>query len=160
MTKNKNKFEIIIGSFVLITAVIFLLSSMKTAKINNDNDGYKLTAKFSNITGINNGSDVKIAGVKIGQVVDQALDKVNYQAILTFKINQDIKIPSDSSIKIASEGLLGGKHLAIEIGSDEEFLKENDEISFTQSSINLEDLLGRFIFNSENKKEADKVTNK
>lgn len=160
MTKNKNKFEIIIGSFVLITALLFLLSSMKTAKINDDNDGYKLTAKFSNITGINNGSDVKIAGVKIGQVVDQTLDKVNYQAILTFKINQDIKIPSDSSIKIASEGLLGGKHLAIEIGSDEEFLKENDEISFTQSSINLEDLLGRFIFNSDNKKEGDKATNK
>ncbi len=150
MSKNNNYFEIIVGTFVLICALFFLFTSMKTAKLGS-NSGYQLLAKFDNISGISIGSEVKISGVKIGVVEDQYLDSENYRAVLKFRISEKIKIPSDSSIKIASESLLGGKHLAIEIGADEEFLNEGDEIEFTQSSINFEDLLGRFMFSSDNK---------
>jgi len=150
MNKNNNYFEIIVGTFVLICALFFLFSSMKTAKV-GPTAGYQLIAKFDNVSGVNIGSEVKISGVKIGVVEEQSLDDENYRAILKFRISEEIKIPADSSIKIASESLLGGKHLAIEIGADEEFLNEGDEIEFTQSSINFEDLLGRFMFSGDNK---------
>lgn len=148
MSKNNNNyFEIIVGTFVLACAIFFLSYSMKGSQIKNA-DSYELIAKFDSIDGIAIGSDVKISGVKIGTVTEQFLDKESYRAALKIAIDSDVQLPSDSSAKIASEGLLGSKFLSIEIGADSEMLKTGEEIEFTQSSVNLEDLLGKFIFNS------------
>lgn len=147
MNKNNNYFEIIVGTFVLFCAVFFLLSSLQSSQVKSV-AGYNLLAKFDNIDGITSGSDVKISGVKVGTVVAQFLDNKTYRATVEISINSDIKLPLDSSAKIASEGLLGSKYLSIEIGADEEMLKQGEEIQFTQSSVSLEDLLGKFIFNS------------
>lgn len=152
MHKANNYFEIIVGTFVLFCAIFFFFSSFKSAKVNSSG-GYHLLAKFENIDGISNGSDVKISGVKIGTVESQFLNEKDFRATLNLNLNPNIKLPSDSSAKVASEGLLGSKYLAITPGSDEEILKEGDEISFTQSSVNLEDLLGKFIFNGDKKGE-------
>lgn len=154
MNKSDNYFEIIVGTFVLFCALFFLFGSIKNSK--SDNYGkYSLIAKFDNIEGITSGSDVKIAGVKVGTVSEQFLDSKTYRAALKILINDSVKLPVDSSAKISSEGLLGSKFLSIEIGSDEEKLKDGDEIEFTQSSVNFEELLGKFIFNSsESKKES------
>lgn len=146
--KRTNYFEIIVGTFVLACAAIFLFTSVKTAGIKST-AGYKLTAKFDNASGIETGSDVVIAGVKIGTVTNQILDEESYRATLTFEIQSDIKLPADSSAKISSAGLLGSKFLEISPGADEEFLSNGDEIFFTQSSVNLEELLGKFIFSSK-----------
>ncbi len=145
MNKNNNYFEIIVGTFVLLCAAFFFFDSYSSAKISHEG-GYFLIAKFDNADGINNGSDVKISGVKIGVVEDQSLDKETFRATLKINIDPSIKIPADSSAKIASEGLLGSKYLAISPGGDEENLSNGDEIIFTQSSVNFEDLLGKFIF--------------
>jgi phospholipid/cholesterol/gamma-HCH transport system substrate-binding protein len=147
MTKNNNLFEVIVGTIVLLSAILFFTNSFKSAK-KFDKKGYNLIAKFDNVDGIAIGSDVKISGVKIGSVEDQFLDQESFKAVLKIKVNNDIKLPDDSSAKIASEGLLGSKYLSIEVGSSEDFLAENNEIIFTQSSVNLEDLLGKFIFSS------------
>ncbi len=147
---NKNYFEIIVGTFVLICAVFFVTSSFKGSNISGDN-GYNVIAKFSNIDGVGVGSDVKIAGVKVGFVDKKSLDPTTYQARLDLSINQEIEIPLDSSIKVASEGLLGSKFLQISPGGDLEVLEHNGEIEFTQSSISFEDLLGKFIFSSNDK---------
>lgn len=151
MGKTSNYFEIIVGTFVLFCAIFFFVSSFKSAKVSSSG-GYYLVAKFENIDGIAGGSDVKISGVKIGTVEDQTLDENDFRATLKININSNVKIPTDSSAKIASEGLLGSKYLAISPGGNEEILKEGEEIAFTQSSVNLEDLLGKFIFGSDSKK--------
>ena len=78
--------------------------------------GYHLTAKFKNVEGINIGSDVRMSGIKIGSVTNQALDNNTFDAILTFAIDPTIKLPDDSTAKISSEGLLGGKFIALEPG--------------------------------------------
>ncbi len=147
---NKDTFEIIVGTFVLLCAIFFASSSFKSTRVVN-NSGYKIIAKFNNIDGINSGSDVKIAGVKVGHVDNQKLDSKTYQASLTIILNSEIKIPTDSSIKVSSEGLLGSKFLQISPGGSFENLEDGDEIEFTQSSVNFEDLLGKFIFSSESK---------
>ncbi len=151
MKKNINHFEVIIGAIVLLCAIVFLYSSTKIAKIKSPS-GYIVTAKFDNSSGIETGSDVTISGVKIGTVQDYDLDATDYRAVITLLVENKIKLPVDSSIKITSSGLLGSKYLEISPGSDEEMLTNNDEILFTQSSISLEELLGKFLFSSSDKK--------
>ncbi len=159
MHKANNYFEIIVGTFVLLSALFFLFNSVKGSK-SKSFDSYGLIAKFDNIDGIAVGSDVKISGVKVGTVEGQFLDEKTYRATLKILLNSSVKLPLDSSAKIASEGLLGSKFLSIEIGSDEEMLKQGDEIKFTQSSVNFEDLLGKFIFNSTSSKDKDDKNDK
>ncbi len=155
MNKNNNYFEIIVGTFVLMSALFFFFSSFQNSKVNSSK-GYHLIAKFDNIDGLAPGGDVKISGVKVGSVENQFLDEESYRATLRLIIDDKIKLSSDSSAKVSSEGLLGSKYLAIEPGADDEFLKDGDEINFTQSSVNFEDLLGKFIFSSSSDKKEDK----
>ena len=151
MQKIHNYFDFFIGTIVLFVAGFFFFSSFsKTHQLKNS-ENYFLIAKFSTADGINTGADVKIAGVKVGNVIKQELDSKTYQAIIHFELNKNVLIPADSSIKVASEGLLGSKYLAIAVGSDSEFLQPNQEIAFTQSSVNFEELLGKFIFSNNNK---------
>lgn len=151
--KNNNYFEIIVGTFVLLCAGFFFFNSFKSAKIKSTT-GYNLIAKFDNAAGIEPGSDVKISGIKIGVVENNTLDYESYRAVLLLNVDNAVKLPLDSSAKIASAGLLGEKFIEISPGSDEELLKNSGEIEFTQSSVSLEDLLAKFIFND--KKEKDK----
>jgi len=152
INKNNNYFDFIIGTFVILCAGLFFLNSFKSTKVSNS-DGYFLIAKFDNINGISGGSDVKISGVKIGTVIDQFIDEKTFRATIKFSINDKIKLPSDSSAKIVSDGLLGSKFLEINPGSQDDLLNEGDELIFTQSSVNFEDLLARFMFSDKKKNE-------
>ncbi len=155
MHKNNNYFEIIVGTFVLFSAVFFLFNSFKNSKVSAIK-GYNLIAKFDNIDGLASGSDVKISGVKVGTITEEFLDEKTYRAALKLTIDDKIKLPSDSSAKVSSEGLLGSKYLSIELGADDEILKDGEEIRFTQSSVNFEELLGKFIFSANSDKKDEK----
>ena len=144
----QNVIETIIGTLVIVVAATFFYSAYKTTEVSKFNDGYNLTAKFDRADGLNLGSDVKIGGIKIGKVISQDIDNKSFQAIITFNIQNDINLPSDTSAAIVSSGLLGEKYVNLTPGSDDSFLKNNSTIEYTQSSINFEDLLGKFIFNS------------
>lgn len=148
MTKQGNQFEIVVGTFVLVCAAFFFFNSVKTTDV-FEGEGYEIVAKFDNIDGISDGSDVKISGVKVGIAQTPIIDEKTFRAKVVLKISKNIKIPSDSSIRVSSEGLLGSKYLAISPGGDEENLESGDEIFFTQSSVNFEELLGKFIFGSQ-----------
>jgi phospholipid/cholesterol/gamma-HCH transport system substrate-binding protein len=152
INKNNNYFDFIIGTFVILCAGFFFLSSFNSTRISNDG-GYFLLAKFDNVNGIAGGSDVKISGVKIGNVIEQFIDEKTFRATIKFSINDKIKLPSDSSAKIVSDGLLGSKFLEINPGSQDDLLNEGDELVFTQSSVNFEDLLARFMFSEKKKNE-------
>ena len=150
---RSNIFEIIVGTFVLASAVYFFIFSLKKSETTSDHT-YRVYAEFDSIEGIGPGSDIKISGVKVGTVSESELNDKTYRAKLKLSIYQKVRLPKDSSAKIASSGLLGGKFLSIEPGAEEETLKSGDIIEFTQSSINFEDLLGKFIFGSS-KKESE-----
>ncbi|MFT6077328.1 MAG: phospholipid/cholesterol/gamma-HCH transport system substrate-binding protein [Myxococcota bacterium] len=145
---KNNLFEVIVGTFVLAFAIGFSFFSFNKSGISASST-YEISAVFSNIDGVSTGSDVKVSGVKIGSIADAQIDPITYRAILTLDINQDIKIPSDSSAKILSSGLLGGKYVGIEIGAEEEMIEDGGKIQYTQSGVNLEELLGKFIFGSK-----------
>jgi phospholipid/cholesterol/gamma-HCH transport system substrate-binding protein len=147
---KRNIFETVIGFIVLICAGAFLYFALKISNTQVIR-GYNLEAKFENVEGILPGSDVKIGGVKVGSVVRQWIDTNTYEVKIIMEINKHIKIPDDSFIKIVSSGLFGAKFIKIEPGASETFLKEGDSVMFTQSIIDLEDLIGRFVFSGQNK---------
>jgi phospholipid/cholesterol/gamma-HCH transport system substrate-binding protein len=158
MNKSHNYFDFLIGTIVLLFAIGFFTYSFKSSKISSNN-GYDIFAKFDNADGITIGSDIKIAGIKIGSIIEQNLDEKTSKANLKMNISSTVKIPADSSAKIVSEGLLGAKYISISLGGDEEILQNGQEISFTQSSLNFEELLGKFIFSDKKEKGNDNEKN-
>lgn len=144
----RNIIETITGAAVLAVAVWFITYFYNNVNPAGIAGGYVLKAKFEQADGVGIGTAVKIGGVKIGVVSKQSLDTSTYQAVLDLSIKNDIHIPTDSSIKVASEGLIGEKYLQITPGGDEQMLKVNEDIHYTQSSVNLESLISKMMFNS------------
>ena len=151
---KRNLIETIMGAVVLIVAAFFVHSAYQSSGIKKDY-GYKLSAEFDKIDGISTGSDVKIGGIKIGTVLEPNLNPATYRAKLTIGVKDDIKLPLDSSAEIASEGLLGGKYVNLTPGADSEMLGDGGLIEYTQSSLNLEELIGKFAFGGAEDKKAD-----
>ncbi len=144
---HRNMIETIVGAAVLLVAAGFLLFAYKGSDMNvGRSDGYTVKARFANATGINPGSDVRIGGIKIGVVTDMQLDNKTYDAVAIMHIDSRTPVPADSSAAIVGSGLLSDKFVQITPGGDEAMLKNNGAIQFTQSSVSLEELIGKFVF--------------
>jgi phospholipid/cholesterol/gamma-HCH transport system substrate-binding protein len=135
----------LLGAVVVIVAAGFLVFAFGVSDVGAVK-GYELVAKFDRVDGLSVGSDVKIGGIKVGTVVAQELDPATYLAVVHMAIDEGVKVPIDSSSEIVSEGLLGARYLAIVPGPSDEMLAGGGLIRFTQSSISIEQLLGRFAF--------------
>ena len=144
---NGNLVETLIGAVVLSIAGFFLYFSYDKADAGVVS-GYSLAARFDRVDGVKVGSDVMLAGIKVGTVIKQTLDPTEYLAILQISLASDVKLPDDSAIKIAADGLLGGKYLSIDPGGSETFLEAGDEIRFTQGTVDLTELIGKAIYSS------------
>jgi phospholipid/cholesterol/gamma-HCH transport system substrate-binding protein len=140
-----NAAETLIGAVVLTAAGGFLLYAANTADVGVGGDGYELVAKFRKAEGIDVGGDVRIAGVKVGSISEMVLDRNTYFATVTFAIDDDVKVPEDSLAKITSASLLGDSYIAIDPGASDLMLEPGEELTFTQSSISVGDLIGKFI---------------
>lgn len=149
---QRNIVETVLGAVVLLVAAGFLFFFYRTTDI-KPTSGYQITANFSKIDGLDSGSPVRVAGVKIGQVLGFRLDPENYTAVVTMNIESGVKLPKDTSAIIASAGLLDGKFMTLEPGSDEEMMQPGDKIAYTQSTPGLEQLLGQVIFSLNKGKE-------
>jgi phospholipid/cholesterol/gamma-HCH transport system substrate-binding protein len=138
--------EILTGLVVIAVAAVFLVYALDRAQALGGS-GYVLKAQFSDIGGLAVGSNVKIGGVTIGHVVDETLDPQTFAAVVKLQIDNDIKLPTDSSATVSSEGLLGGNYVGISPGGATSNLQPGQSFAVTQSAINIENLLGQFIFN-------------
>ena len=83
----------------------------------------------------------------IGHVIDTTIDPKTFQAVVRFTIRPDIELPTDSTAIISTGGLLGSPFLTVSPGGAQQTLANGGQITITQSATNLEDLLGKFIFN-------------
>jgi phospholipid/cholesterol/gamma-HCH transport system substrate-binding protein len=150
--------ETLTGAAVLVVAVAFLAYAVAHSG-RTAGSGYSLQARFDHIDGLNVGGDVRIAGVKVGTVTEQRIDPKTFSAIVTLTVRNDIQLPKDSAASITSESLLGGKYISLSPGGDDADFKPGDMITITQSSVSLEELLGKFIFSatslSSSKQPAD-----
>ena len=141
--------EIVVGTVVFLTALIFLFFVLNVTNFKEDASNYNLTASFRSAEGISVGTDVRMAGVKIGAVTNLALNKDSYKADAMISISEEINIPDDSSILISSEGLLGGSFVEIVPGGSMSNYETGEEVTDTQSSISLVSLLLRMFSGSK-----------
>jgi len=142
---RRNTIETVLGAVVLVVAAFFLVFAYTSADLRSV-QGYEITANFSSVGGLQNGSDVRISGVKVGTVVSQTLDPTTYLAVVRMSIDPDIKLPKDTVALVASESLLGGKFMALEPGGDPEPIPPGGRVQYTQSTPGIEQLLGQVIF--------------
>ena len=151
---KKNLIETLKGALVLLVAGLFINTAINSSGVSKQS-GYEISAQFDRIDGVSIGSDVRIGGIKIGTVSEQKLDNKTYRASLGLSIDDDIQLPTDTSAEIASESLLGGKYVSLIPGAMDEYLQAGDEIEFTQSSINIEQLIGKFAFGGAEDKDKE-----
>lgn len=140
-----NVVEAIVGLLVVMVAAFFVNFAWERTQAGRGGGGYVLLAKFPSVAGISPGADVKLAGIKVGQVVAQRLDPVSYQAVLEIGIQPGLKLPIDSSAAITSEGLLGGNFISLSPGADEIMLKPGEEIIETSGAADLMALIGSVV---------------
>jgi phospholipid/cholesterol/gamma-HCH transport system substrate-binding protein len=143
---RRNAAEVISGAVVLVVAAGFLGYAVANSGTSGGGEGYTLHARFDRIDGLLVGADVRMAGVKVGSVTAETIDPKTYLADVSFTVADELKLPRDSSAGVTSDGLLGGKYLALVPGGDEQMIKPGGRVTITQSSVSLEDLLGKFIF--------------
>jgi len=140
--------EFIVGLFVLLGlgAMAVLATQIGTASLKKV-DSYHLVANFENVGGLNVKAPVAIGGVRIGRVSAIDLNTEAFTARVTMAIDKTYdQLPIDTSAAVLTSGLLGAQFVGLEPGGDFEFLGDGDEIELTQSTIQLENLIGRFMF--------------
>lgn len=141
-----NVTETLIGALVLVAATGFIAYASQTTGIGGQGgETYSLKASFNSAEGLNLGTDVRMAGINIGSVSSMNLNLETYQAETVFTIREAVKIPDDSDVKVASEGLLGGVYVEIVPGGSDFMLASGDEILLTQSAISFLNLLMKFV---------------
>ena len=135
------------GFAVLAAAAAFVVYGAVNTGRAGTGGGMRVSARFDNIGTLAPGAEVKVAGVSVGRVLSTSIDPASYQAIVSFTVERAIKLPTDSSATVSTGGLLGGAFLTLAPGGQEQMVKDGGAITITQSATNLEDLLGKFIFN-------------
>jgi phospholipid/cholesterol/gamma-HCH transport system substrate-binding protein len=108
---------------------------------------YPVKARFANISGLKEGAIVEIAGVEVGEVSNIILN--NYEASVQMMINPDVKLQDDSMASIRTKGIIGDKYIKIQPGGSELYIASGGEISETESAVELEELVSKYIFNKE-----------
>ena len=150
---SRSVIETVLGGFVLIGALVFLVFSYTKGDAGSVS-GYEVFASFEKTGGIKTGDPVQISGVKVGQISSIVLDPKTYLAKVIMEIDNNVHIPDDSAATINSQSLLGGMVLNIVVGGSEDMIKSGGEIGYTQAPQNLEELLGKFIFSMQDKKDV------
>jgi phospholipid/cholesterol/gamma-HCH transport system substrate-binding protein len=142
---SENRTEVLVGGAVLALAVGFLVYVLQAAGVSRAPAGYELRAAFRSVEGVKVGTDVRMAGVRIGSVTQLSLNPETFFAEARFAIRDGIALPTDSAVLVASEGLLGGYFVEILPGGALETLGPGDEIEDTQGAVSLTTLLLKFV---------------
>ena len=142
---KENIIEALIGAGVLLLATWFVTFAYDRTQRGGVSDGYTISARFPNTSGVSVGTDVRVSGLKVGTVADETLDTTTYQAVLKLTIDSAVKLPLDTSAAITSEGILGGNYISLSPGGDPEMLRAGDEITDTQGAVDMMGLIGSVI---------------
>ncbi len=150
--QSNRAMDVSVGLFIILGLAAMLVLAAQTIGQGKLNTGetYSVVARFDHIGDLKVRAPVSLAGVKIGRVESIAADPVDFQAVVVLRIDASFdSLPADTGAIIESSGLLGGKHVALEPGGDSEVLRDSDEIMLTQSSISLENLIGKYMLKGD-----------
>ena len=142
---SRNLVETVVGAIVLGIAIIFAVLLWRFSDVGFGTGQYTVDAKFRSAEGITVGTDVRLAGVKIGSVSNLSLDPQTFQAIARLSIKPEYQMPDDSAAIISSEGLLGGSFVEILPGGSYELMEDGSEFSETQGAVSFISLFMKFV---------------
>jgi phospholipid/cholesterol/gamma-HCH transport system substrate-binding protein len=137
--------EILTGAAIMAVAIGFVVYATQGAGLTGSPESYPLTASFRSVEGITVGSDVRLAGVKVGTITELTLNPQTFFADAKIEVRNDVLLPVDSTILISSEGLLGGNFVELLPGGALENLEPGGEIEDTQGAVSLITLLMKFV---------------
>jgi phospholipid/cholesterol/gamma-HCH transport system substrate-binding protein len=139
--------EIAVGIFLVAGFICFAYLSVKLGDVRIFGEKtYRLSARFHSVSGLKVGDVVEMAGVKIGTVKRINLDPEDYEAVVQLELRQDVRLQEDSIASIHTAGIIGSKYVDITPGGMEEIIQPGGEIFETESAINLEKLVSKYIF--------------
>ncbi|SMG46620.1 outer membrane lipid asymmetry maintenance protein MlaD [Paracoccus sp. J56] len=145
MVSAAERAELWVGAAVLAVAAGFLIWSTSGGRTSGLGGGYELRAAFPNVSGIEVGTDVRVAGVRVGRVAGIELDSQTYLAEARLRLPESIRLPSDSAALIQSDGLLGGAYIELQPGGAPDDLPPGAEIEDVQGAVSLISLMMKFV---------------
>ncbi|WP_136805285.1 outer membrane lipid asymmetry maintenance protein MlaD [Desulfosediminicola flagellatus] len=146
---KRGTLEIFVGLFMIagFSALAYLALNLGEVSIFSSSRTYLLNAEFDNVSGIKKGAAVQVAGVVVGSIEGIRLGEDRY-AVLTMRLDKELKVPTDSMASVKSQGIIGDKYIQISLGGDEEFYATGDVLTDTESAIDIESLISKFAFGS------------
>lgn len=149
MSASAERTEMVVGAAVLAVAAGFLFWS--TGGVSGAGQKtYPLVAAFPNVDGVEKGTEIRLAGVRVGRVADVTLNPDTYYAEAELRVPERIVLPTDSAALIQSDGLLGGSYIELRPGGAEDNLKPGDEIEDVQGAVSLLALMMKFVDSQSN----------
>jgi phospholipid/cholesterol/gamma-HCH transport system substrate-binding protein len=147
---KKINIETGVGIFIVVGLLCLAYLSVKLGDISLfGTKQYMIKAHFANVSGLKEGAIVEVAGVTIGKVGGIHLD--NYEALVELYIDPGVKLQEDSIASIRTQGIIGDKYVKIKTGGSQDYIKKGGELLETESAIELEELIGKYIFDKEKK---------
>ena len=150
---SRNAVETVMGAVVLVVAAVFLFFAYTTNKV-TASTGNVYSAQFSRVDGIRDGTDVRISGIKVGQVVSLVLEPGTFYANVQISVDPRYKLSKDSIASIKMSGLLGDKFVDIEPGNEDEMIAPGGKFEHTNPPFDLENAVGSMIFSQTSKKDS------
>ncbi len=142
--------ETVVGLFLVAGFACFAYLAARLGDVNLlGAQNYHVKAYFSSVAGLKPGASVEIAGVNVGKVSEIDLDQETYEALVTLEIEKDVKIKDDTIASIKTAGIIGDKYVSLKPGGSDTYLKDGDVIADTESAIDIEELVSKYIFEKE-----------
>lgn len=146
---KKSSVEMVVGVFVLIGLICVAYLTIKLGQMEwLGENHYTLSARFDSVSGLRSGAGVEMAGVQIGQVDSITLDTEMMQAVVALKIQKGVSLSEDIIASVKTAGLIGDKYISVIPGGSEIMLKPGDTIIDTESSLDIEELISKYVFGS------------
>jgi len=147
---SRNAVETVMGALVLVVAAVFLFFAYTTTKVTAAG-GNIYTAQFSRVDGIRDGTDIRISGIKVGQVVALTLEPGTFYADVQLSVDPRYKLSKDSIASIKMSGLLGDKFVEIEPGNEDDMIPPGGKFTHTNPPFDLEAAVGTMLFSPSKK---------
>jgi phospholipid/cholesterol/gamma-HCH transport system substrate-binding protein len=139
--------ETAVGVFVVIGLVCVAYMTIKLGKVSLLGGGYySLYAEFTSVSGLREGNAIEMDGIEVGRVQRLRIDQQKQMAVVELKIRDDIKVYDDATASIKTSGLIGDKYIKVEPGGGGSLLKPGSRIIDTTSPVDLEELIGKYVF--------------
>ena len=144
---KKTTIDTCVGIFVLIGIACVGYLTVKLGQMDwIGQNHYSIFANFDSITGLRKGSQIEMAGVQIGHIADISLDLEKQIAVVEMKIQNEVVLTDDVIASVKTAGLIGDKYIKLSLGGSDEILKPGDLITETESALDLEEMVSKYVF--------------